>query len=138
MTAPAKKDLILSICTTLLWGLPALYVLMVEVISLCHFFSNWSKYSQPFIAIEANILFLLVALIIMSAIVMIWTGSRKLKLASNVFFFALSLLLIPISFVSASYGSFMYGFTEEHVAAYPLAGMLLSILSFIKYYREKK
>lgn len=89
-------------------------------ISLCHFFSNWSKYSQPFIAIEANILFLLVALIIMSAI-----------------FFALSLLLIPISFVSASYGSFMYGFTGEHVA-FPLAGMLLSILSFIKYYREKK
>lgn len=121
MTAPAKKDLLLSICTTLLWGLPALYVLMVEVISLCHFFSNWSKYSQPFIAIEANIFFLLVALIIMSAI-----------------FFALSLLLIPISFVSASYGSFMYGSTEEHVAAYPLAGMLLSILSFIKYYREKK
>ena len=31
MTAPAKKDLILSIFTTLLWGLPALYVLMVEV-----------------------------------------------------------------------------------------------------------
>jgi hypothetical protein len=60
----------------------------------------------------------------------------------------LSLLLIPISLVSAWYGSFMNGWMGEHVAfqysslaavfAFPLAGMLLSILTFIKYYRERK
>ena len=54
----------------------------------------------------------------------VWFGNQKLKLASSVFFFVLSLLLIPISFFSTWY------------VAFTLAGILLSILSFIKYYRE--
>ena len=57
---------------------------------------------------------------------------------------SLSLLLVPIFFVSAWYGSFMNGYMGEQVAhqysslvavlAYPVAGVLL----FIQYYREKK
>ncbi len=141
-------SIILSVCTTLLWGLPALYVLVLEFISLGRFISHWSQYSQPFSYLGVDFVFLLFALLVLSAVVCVWIGNRKLKLISSVFFFALSLLLIPISFVSAWYGSFMNGWMGEHVAsqfsslaavlAFPLAGMLLSILTFIKYYREKK
>lgn len=147
MNGKRAYNIVLSVCTTLLWGLPALYVLVLEFISLGRFISHWSQYSQPFSYIDVNLVFLLFALLVLLAVVCVWIGNRKLKLASSVFFFALSLLLIPISFVSASYGSFMNSFTGEHVAfqyssvaailAFPLAGMLLSILSFIKYYREK-
>ena len=141
-------SIILSVCTTLLWGVPALYVLVLEFISLGRFISHWSQYSQPFSYLGVDFVFLLFALLVLSAVVCVWIGNRKLKLISSVFFFALSLLLIPISFVSAWYGSFMNGWMGEHVAsqfsslaavlAFPLAGILLSILSFIKYYREKK
>lgn len=147
MNGKRVYNTVLSVCTTLLWGLPALYVLVLEFISLGRFISHWSQYSQPFSYIDVNLVFLLFALLVLLSVVCVWIGNRKLKLASSVFLFALSLLLIPISFVSASYGSFMNGFTGEHVAfqyssvaailAFPLAGMLLSILSFIKYYREK-
>ena len=128
---------VLSVCTTLLWGVPALYVLVLEFISLDRFISHWSQYSQPFSYIGIDLVFLLFALLVLLAVVCVWIGNRKLKLASSVFFFALSLLLIPISFVSAWYGSFMNGWMGENVA-FPLVGMLLSILSFIKYYQEKK
>ena len=141
-------SIVLSVCTTLLWGLPALYVLVLEFISLGRFFPHWSQYSQPFSYIGVDLIFLLFALLVLLALVCVWIGNRKLKLASSVFFFALSLLLIPISLVSAWYGSFMNGWMGEHVAsqysslaavfAFPLAGMLLSILTFIKYYRERK
>ena len=141
-------SIILSVCTTLLWGLPALYVLVLEFISLGRFISHWSQYSQPFSYLGVDFVFLLFALLVLSAVVCVWIGNRKLKLISSVFFFALSLLLIPISFVSAWYGSFMNGWMGEHVAsqfsslaavlAFPLAGMLLSILTFIKYYRERE
>ena len=141
-------SIVLSVCTTLLWGLPALYVLVLEFISLGRFFSHWSQYSQPFSYIGVDLIFILFALLVLLAVVCVWIGNRKLKVASSVFFFALSLLLIPISLVSAWYGSFMNGWMGENVAfqysslatifAFPLAGILLSILSFIKYYREKK
>lgn len=141
-------SIILSVCTTLLWGLPALYVLVLEFISLGRFISHWSQYNQPFSYLGVDFVFLLFALLVLSAVVCVWIGNRKLKLISSVFFFALSLLLIPISFVSAWYGSFMNGWMGEHVAsqfsslaavlAFPLAGMLLSILTFIKYYRERE
>ena len=141
-------SIVLSVCTTLLWGLPALYVLVLEFISLGRFISHWSQYSQPFSYIGIDLVFLLFALLVLLAVVCVWIGNRKLKLASSVFFFVLSLLLIPISLVSAWYGSFMNGWMGEHVAfqyssmaaifAFPLAGILLSILSFIKYYREKE
>ena len=149
MNGKRVYNTVLSVCTTLLWGLPALYVSVMEFIALIIFLAraisewSWDDTDYPLMII----LFLLVANLVLAAVVCVWIGNRKLKLASSVFFFALSLLLIPISFVSASYGSFMNGFTGEHVAfqyssvaailAFPLAGMLLSILSFIKYYREK-
>ena len=136
-------NIILSVCTTLLWGLPALYVIVYECISLGRFISRWSQHSQPFSHIDVNIIFLLCAILVVAAVVCVWFGNRKLKLASSVFFFVLSLLLIPISLVSAWYGSFMNGWMGEHVAsqysslaavfAFALAGILLSILSFIKY-----
>ena len=148
MNGKRAYTIILSVCTTLLWGLPALYVLVLEFISLGRFISHWSQYSQPFSYIDVDLVFLLFALLVLLALVCVWIGNRKLKLASSVFFFALSLLLIPISLVSALYGSFMNGWMDEHVAsqysslaavfAFHLAGMLLSILTFIKYYRERK
>ena len=141
-------SIVLSICTTLLWGLPALHVIVLESISIGRFVFHWSQLSQPFSYIGVNLVFLLFALLVLAAVVCVWIGNRKLRLVSSVFFFVLSLLLLPILFVSARYGSFMNGWMGEHVAsqysslaavlAFPLAGMLLSILSFIKYYREKK
>mgnify|MGYP003370947304 CR=1 FL=1 len=140
-----RSSIFLSVCTTLLWGLPALYVIVREIISLGRFISNWSLYDSPFSYIGVDLVFLLFAILVLAAIVCVWTGNRKLKLISSVFFFVLSLLLIPVSLVSTWYGSFMNGWMGEQVAcsslavvfAFPLAGMLLSILSFIKYYREK-
>lgn len=141
-------SIILSVCTTLLWGLPALCVLVLEFISLGRFISHWSEYSQPFSYIGVNLVFLLFLYLVLAAVVCVWIGNRKQKLASSVFCFALSLLLIPVSYVSTWYASFMNGWMGEHVVsqysslatvlAFPLAGMLLSILSFVKYYREKK
>ena len=141
-------SIVLSVCTTLLWGLPALYVIVWEFISLGRFIAHWSQYSQPFLYIDVDIIFLLFALLVVAAVVCVWIGDRKLKKISSVFLFVLSLLLIPISFVSAWYGSFMNDFMGEQVAyqysslvsvlAYPVAGILLSILLFIKFYQEKK
>jgi len=139
-------SIVLSVCTTLLWGIPALYVLVLEFISIGRIIFQWSEYSPPFSYICVNLVFPLFALLVLAAVVCGSIGNMKLKLISSVFFFALSLLLIPISFVSAWYGSFMNGWMGENVAfqysslaaifAFPLAGMLLSILTFIKYYRE--
>ena len=141
-------SIVLSVCTTLLWGLPALYVIVWEFISLGRFIAHWSQYSQPFLYIDVDIIFLLFALLVVAAVVCVWIGDRKLKKISSVFLFVLSLLLIPISFVSAWYGSFMNNNMGEQVAhqysslvsvlAYPVAGILLSILLFIKFYQEKK
>ena len=142
-----RYSLVLSVCATLLWGLPALYVIVWEFISLGRFIAHWSQYSQPFSYIGADIIFLLFALLVVAAVVCVWIGDRKLKKISSVFLFVLSLLLIPISFVSAWYGSFMNNYMGEQVAhqysslvavlAYPVAGMLLSILLLIKH-KEKR
>ena len=141
-------SLVLSVCTTLLWGLPALYVIVWELISLARFIARWSQYIQPFSYIDVDIIFLLFALLVVAAVVCVWIGNQTLKQISSVFFFVLSLFLIPIMFVSARYGSFMNDFMGEQVfhqysslvsvLAYPVAGILLSILLFIKFYQEKK
>ncbi len=141
-------SIVLSVCTTLLWGVPALYVIIMELISLGRFIAHWSQYSQPFLYIDVDIIFLLFALLVVAAVVCVWIGDRKLKKISSVFLFVLSLLLIPISFVSAWYGSFMNNYMGEQVAhqysslvavlAYPVAGMLLSILLFIHFSKRRK
>ena len=141
-------SIVLSVCTTLLWGVPALYVIIMELISLGRFIAHWSQYSQPFLYIDVDIIFLLFALLVLAAVVCVWIGDRKLKKISSVFLFVLSLLLIPISFVSAWYGSFMNNYMGEQVAhqysslvavlAYPVAGMLLSILLFIHFSKRRK
>ena len=140
-------SIVLSVCTTLLWGVPALYVIIMELISLGRFIAHWSQYSQPFLYIDVDIIFLLFALLVVAAVVCVWVGDRKLKKISSVFLFVLSLLLIPIVFVAVWYGAFMNDYMGENVAhqysslvailAYPLAGMLLSILLLIKH-KEKR
>ena len=140
-------SIVLSVCTTLLWGLPALYVIVWEFISLGRFIAHWSQYSQPFSYIGADIFFLLFALLVVAAVVCVWIGNQTLKQISSVFFIILSLLLIPIVFVAVWYGAFMNDYMGENVAhqysslvailAYPLAGMLLSILLLIKH-KEKR
>ena len=143
-----KKNIALALCNTLLWGVPALYIAVIEVISIGRFISKWSLYSQPFSYIGVDIFFLFMALLVLAAVLCMWMGSRGLKLTSCVYFFALSLFLIPVSFVSASYGSFMNNWMGETVAheyssilailAFPCAGILLSVISFILYYRKSK
>ena len=142
-----RYSLVLSVCATLLWGLPALYVIVWEFISLGRFIAHWSQYSQPFSYIGADIIFLLFALLVVAAVVCVWIGDRKLKKISSVFLFVLSLLLIPIVFVAVWYGAFMNDYMGKNVAhqysslvvvlAYPVAGMLLSILLLIKH-KEKR
>ena len=149
-----RYSLVLSICATLLWGLPALYVIVCEFIALGRFIAHWSPYSQPFLYIDVDIIFLLVdiifllfALLVVAAVVCVWIGDRKLKKISSVFLFVLSLLLIPIVFVAVWYGAFMNDYMGKNVAhqysslvavlAYPVAGMLLSILLLIKH-KEKR
>lgn len=141
-------SIVLSVCTTLLWGLPALYVIVLESVSLALFISQWSRYSHPFSYIGSDIIFLVFALLVAAAVVFVWIGNRNLKRISSVFFFSLSLLLLPILFVSAWYGSFMNDFVGEAgasqfsplvaIVAFHLAGMLLSILLFIHNYGEKR
>ena len=72
-------SIVLSVCTTLLWGLPALYVLVLEFISLGRFFPHWSQYSQPFSYIGVDLIFILFALLILLAVVCVWIGNRKLN-----------------------------------------------------------
>lgn len=119
-------SIVLSVCTTLLWGVPALYVIIMELISLGRFIAHWSHYSQPFHYIDVDITFLLFALLVVAAVVCVWIGDRKLKKISSVFLFVLSLLLIPISLVAVV------------VLAYPVAGILLSILLFIHFSKRRK
>ena len=124
-----------------------MYVIVLEFISLGRFIPHWSQYDQPFSYIDVDITCLLCALLVVVAVVCVWFDNRKLKLISSAFLFTFSLFLISISFVSAWFGSFMNGYMGDHAAfqdssiavvlAFLLAGMLLSILSFIKYYREK-
>jgi putative effector of murein hydrolase LrgA (UPF0299 family) len=143
-----RYSLVLSVCATLLWGLPALYVIVWEFISLGRFIAHWSQYSQPFSYIGADIIFLLFALLVVAAVVCVWIGDRKLKKISSVFLFVLSLLLIPIVFVAVWYGAFMNDYMGKKVAhqysslvavlAYPVAGMLLSILLFIHFSKRRK
>lgn len=52
-----RYSLVLSVCATLLWGLPALYVIVWEFLSLGRFIAHWSQYSQPFSYIGADIFF---------------------------------------------------------------------------------
>ena len=119
-------SIVLPVCTTLLWGVPALYVIILELISLGRFIAHWSHYSQPFHYIDVDITFLLFALLVVAAVVCVWIGDRKLKKISSVFLFVLSLLLIPISLVAVA------------VLAYPVAGMPLSILLFIHFSKRRK
>ena len=90
-----KKNIALALCNTLLWGVPALYIAVIEVISIGRFISKWSLYSQPFSYIGVDIFFLFMALLVLAAVLCMWMGSRGLKLTSCVFFFCFVFIFNP-------------------------------------------
>lgn len=128
MNEPTKKTArkILTITTTVLWGLPAGYVFVAEVIMLTHAIESFGS-SFPIEVLFPNFFFLAGSILVILAVIAQWGKNKTRRILGNVLFLVASLILVPIMMLAAAYGHSNYSWFV--ILLYPILGFLLSVLS---------
>lgn len=122
----------LAICTTLFWGIPALYVIVVEIIMICHKHNHYypGMYFPDIICIFGS-------LVLIGAIIFQWRKDITMKLAANIILLIFSLVLVPLFLLACAAGHqpLIYFYISLF---YPAIGIILSVWSIINCSRNRK
>jgi hypothetical protein len=122
MKETTKKTIrkILTITTTVFWGVPALYVLVGGILMFDHI----PNFDYP---LGTTILCLVGAVLIILSVIAQWDKNKTRKVLGNVLFLIFSVVLVPIIMLLAAF----WGPKAPLIfmLLYPIIGLVLAILS---------